>query len=117
MPPTSEEASRREKLAREHIDAVYGTAGDEFGATLFVSHHLSELDDSYWAEHTGTTTPDAQQVLRILELRPDPDEEDLDEEEEEMDILDFTLPGGVTQYVICVEFDESGGVAGVSMES
>ncbi|MEM8815821.1 MAG: DUF2004 domain-containing protein [Pseudomonadota bacterium] len=105
-----EEMSKREKLARAQINAVYGTPDDEFGATLFVSHHLDELDVSYWVKHTGTEKPDAQQVLKLLELRLDP-------EEDEIDVLDFTLPGGITNYVICVEFDESGNVAGVEMES
>jgi len=106
----SEEISKREKSARAHIDAVYGSPDDEFGATLFVSHHLDKLDASYWVKHTGNEKPDARQVLQLLELRLDP-------EEHEIDILDFTLPGAVTNYVICVEFDESGNVAGVSMES
>ena len=41
----------------------------------------------------------------------------MDEEEEPLDTLDFTLPEGVTDYVICVEFDDVGDVARVSMES
>ena len=106
----NEEVSKREKLARAHISAIYGTPDDEFGATLFVSHHLDELEVSYWAEHTGNEKPNAQQVLKLLELR-------FDSEEDEVDILDFTLPGGVTDYVICVQFDESGNVADISMES
>ena len=117
MRVNSEEISRRETAARAHIDAIYGTPEDEFGATLFVSHHLSELDASYWMKHTGTSKPDGRQVLRMLELRIDPEEEELDEEEEELDILDFTLPDGVTNYVICVEFDGSGNITRVSMES
>ena len=106
----SQEISKRENAARAQISAVYGTPDDEFGATLFVSHHLDEIDASYWVEHTGQAKPDAQQVLQLLELRLDP-------EEDEIDILDFTLPGAVTNYVICVEFDGSGNVTGVSMES
>ena len=117
MPTTSNDVSKRVAVARAHIEAVYGTPGDEFGATLFVSHHLSELDASYWMKHTGTDKPGAEQVLRLLELRIDPEEEELDEEEEKMDILEFTLPDGISNYVICVEFDESGDVASVSMES
>ncbi len=106
----SEEISKREKSARAHIDAVYGTPDDEFGATLFVAHHLDELDASYWVKHTGNEKPDARQVLQLLELHLDP-------EEDGIDILDFTLPGAVTNYVICVEFDESGNITSVSMES
>lgn len=117
MPANSEEISRREKAARAHIDTIYGTPEDEFGATLFVSHHLNELDASYWMKHTGTTEPDARRILQMLELRVDPEEEELDEEEEPLEILDFTLPDDVTNYVICVEFDDSGNVARVSMES
>ena len=80
----SQEISKRENAARAQISAVYGTPDDEFGATLFVSHHLDEIDASYWVEHTGQAKPDAQQVLQLLELRLDP-------EEDEIDILDFTL--------------------------
>ncbi len=71
----SNEMSRREKAARAHIEAIYRTSEDEFGATLFVSHHLGELDASYWKEHTGTGQPEPRQVLRLLELRIDPEEE------------------------------------------
>ena len=117
MPANSQEISRRERTARAHIDAVYGTPEDEFGVTLFVSHHLSELDASYWIKHTGTSKPDARKVLRLLEVCFDAEEEDLEEEEEPLDTLDFTLPEGATNYVICVEFDDSGDVARVSMES
>ncbi len=46
MTASSDGTSRREAAARAHIDAIYGTPEDEFGATLFVSHHLGELDDS-----------------------------------------------------------------------
>jgi hypothetical protein len=53
----------------------------------------------------------------MRELRVDPEEEDLDEEDEETDIFDFSLPDGVTNYIICVEFDGSGNIVRVSMES
>ena len=117
MPADSKEISRRETAARARIDAVFGTPEDEFGVSLFVSHHLSELDASYWIKHTGTSDPDARQVLRLLEVSFDSEEEDLEEEEELLDTLDFTLPDGATNYVICVEFDDSGNIARVSMES
>lgn len=117
MPANSEEISRLESAARAHIEAIYGTPEDEFGATLFVSHHLSDIDSSYWLKHTGTSEPKARQVLRMLEVRVDPEEEELDPEEEELNILDFSLPDAVTNYVISVEFDGSGGIVRVSMES
>ncbi len=117
MPAKSEEISDREAAARARIDAVYGTPEDEFDVTLFVSHHLSELDASYWIKHTGTSKPEARKVLRLLEVCFDSEEEDLAPEEEPRNSLDFTLPDGVTNYVICVEFDDSGNVASVVMES
>jgi hypothetical protein len=36
---------------------------------------------------------------------------------EGIDAFDFTLPGGVTNYVISVRFDDKGDVAEISMES
>lgn len=117
MPTDPEEALKREATARAHIAAVYGTPGDEFDVTLFVSHHLSELDASYWMKYTGTPEPDARQVLGILVLLTDPEEEDLPPEEEPLDTMDFSLPGGVTNYLICVEFDDAGKVIRVAMES
>ena len=111
MPSSSEEISRREIAARKHIEAIYGKPGDEYGVTLFVSHHLKEINPSYWAKHTGSDKPEAGQILGMLELRIDAEEED------EIEIFDFSLPGGVTDYVISVEFNESGGIVGVSMES
>ncbi|MCH9693475.1 MAG: DUF2004 domain-containing protein [Gammaproteobacteria bacterium] len=105
----SEELSRREVVARKHICAAYGKPGDEYGVTLFVSHHLAEIDAEYWVKYTGVSKPEPQQVLDILELRLDP--------EEDLDTLDFTLPANATDYVVCVGFDDAGKVVSVEMES
>ncbi len=40
-----------------------------------------------------------------------------DEDLETMEILDFSLPEEVTNYVICVSFDPKGEVVDISMES
>ena len=111
MPANPNEIKRREAAARAAIQKVFGTAEDEFGATLFVSHHLEELDAGYWKKHLFTETPEPRRVLELLELRErwaGPDE---------IDTFDFTLPEEVTQYVICVRFNESGEVSDVTMES
>jgi hypothetical protein len=34
-----------------------------------------------------------------------------------METFDFTLPDGVTNYIISVKFDEAGEVSEISMES
>ena len=117
MPANPAEVARREKIARAHIDAAYAAPGNEMGVTLFVSHHLKELDASYWKAHVGSGTPEPRQVLEVLELRSHWDSDDDEEEDDGIEMLDFTLPGGVTQYVICVEFDAAGNVARVAMES
>ena len=108
-----EEIKRREKKALAAIKMAFGTEDDEFGATLFVSHHLGEIEKSYWQKHLGTTEPKPERVLEILELRSHWSNED----EDGIDTFDFTLPGNVTNYVICVRFDEDGQVEEISMES
>lgn len=111
MPTNPDEIARREVAAREHISAVYGTPDDEFDATLFVSHHLDEIDAAYWTKHFATSEPEPRQVLKSLVLRSHWGGDD------EIENFDFTLPDGVTDYVICVAFNESGDVADISMES
>jgi hypothetical protein len=51
MPANPAEIKRREAAARAAIKQLFVTSEDEHGATLFVSHHLEELDSSYWRKH------------------------------------------------------------------
>jgi hypothetical protein len=69
MRANPDEIKRREAAARAAIKKAFGTADDEFGATLFVSHHLEELESSYWKKHLSTETPEPRLVLDLLELR------------------------------------------------
>ena len=69
MTATRDEIERREKSARDAIKHAFGTKADEFGATLFVSHHLDGIEQSYWQKHFGTANPEPSRVLDILELR------------------------------------------------
>tara|TARA_R110002111_G_scaffold196984_1_gene262819 strand:- start:147 stop:482 length:336 start_codon:yes stop_codon:yes gene_type:complete len=111
MPAKSDEIARRETVAREHIRAVYGTLDDEFGATLFVSHHLDEIEAAYWTKQLATSKPEPMQVLNMLVLRSHWGGDD------EIERFDFALPDEITSYVICVAFNDSGDVANISMES
>ena len=111
MPTNPDEIKRREAAARTAINKAFGTADDEFGATLFVSHHLEELDSSYWKKHLSTETPEPRRVLDLLVLRSHWGGDD------EIDTFDFTLPEEVTDYVISVTFDESGEVSEITTES
>ena len=111
MPANLAEIKRREAAARAAIKEAFGTPHDEFGATMFVSHHLEELDSAYWKKHFSTARPDAHRILDALVLRSHWGGDD------EIDTFDFTLPEEVTQYVVSVAFDEDGSVSGITMES
>lgn len=111
--PAKAEIERRRNAALTAIKQAFGTASDQYGATLFVAHHLEELEQDYWQEHCGTACPEPKQVLDLLTLHSHWG----DDEDDGIDNFDFSLPGDVTNYVISVSFDENGDVAGISMES
>jgi hypothetical protein len=104
------EVEKRAKLALDAIRKVYGTEAGEFSTTMFVEHHLEELPQNYWQEHTGTDAPDPSVVLGLLELKSNWGEEDIEN-------FDFSLPGDVTDYVLSVSFDGTGEINEISMES
>jgi predicted DNA-binding WGR domain protein len=107
------EVERRMAVALTAIKRMMGKREGKWSVTLFVSHHLKELEAAYWKKHTGKARPSAEKVLDLLELRSHWGEDD----EDGMDTFDFTLPGNVTNYVISVRFDEEGDVEDIEMES
>jgi hypothetical protein len=111
MPIDDATIQKRTESARAAIKAAYGTEDDEYGATLFVSHHLEEIESAYWEKHFGTVKPEPSKILDALVLRSEFEDDD------EIDTFDFTLPEEVTDYVICVTFDDEGEVVDISMES
>ena len=113
MPSQPSDDQHRESLARDAIYRAYEEDHERISVALFVEHHLTEIESEYWVEYFGATNPDPRLILETLVLQTDVE----DDEEEDADMLDFTLPGDATNYLICVRFDESGDVAGVSMES
>lgn len=117
MSTENDEIQRRTVVALNAIKQAFGSEGDEHGATRFVSHHLAELSADYWQEHCGTAQPETKQVLEILTLQSHWGEDEEEEEEDGIDHFDFSLPGGVTDYVISVSFDEDGEVEDITMES
>ncbi len=80
---------------------------NEFGTRLFLEHHLEELDSTELEEITGSDNPTIEELLKTIVW--------IDNESEEM--IDFSLPNDMTNYVICVHMDEDGNVEEVSMES
>lgn len=113
MTATPDEIERRRNAAIDAIRRAHGTAADEYGATLFVSHHLDEIDDKFWLKHSGVARPSPTQVLDMLVLRSHWGADD----DDGIDTFDFTLPDDATNYVISVEFNDNGHVSGVTMES
>jgi hypothetical protein len=111
MPIDNATIQKRTESARAAIKAAYGTEDDEYGATLFVSHYLEEIESDYWEKQFGTAKPEPSQILDSLVLRSEFEDDD------EIDTFDITLPGEVTDYVICVTFDDEGEVVDISMES
>jgi hypothetical protein len=107
------EIQRRKQLAVESIRRTFGTDEGEYGATLFVTHHLEELPGDYWQKHLGSDSPEPSKVLGLLQLRGHWGDGD----EDGIDVFDFTLPGEVTNYVLSVRFDGSGEIEEISMES
>ena len=91
-----------------YIISAYGTKADEFGVTLFIVHHLEELNSEYWKKRIGKESPVPEEILSILELR---------EAWDDGTTFDFTLPEDVTNYVVSVSFDESGEIEDITMES
>ncbi|WP_436898622.1 DUF2004 domain-containing protein [Acinetobacter gyllenbergii] len=103
----------REQLARRAmLDALENQQAED-SVELFIQHHLEEVESVYWQKHFGTATPTPLQVLAFLVL----DHQWKDEGLEPHDMLDFTLPDGITNYVICVSFDSKGQVIDIAMES
>src|SRR5262245_54893529 len=100
MPASHNEIKKREEAALAAIKHAFGTPEDEYGATLFVSHHLEEIEESYWRKHLGSTRPEPGSVIDILVLRSHWGDED----DDGIDTFDFTLPNEITNYVISVHF-------------
>jgi hypothetical protein len=111
MTKQATELARRENAARQAIKNGFDMEDEDSGVAMFVAFHLEELEPDYWQAQAGTPRPDPSAVLDLLMLREHWGEDD------EYEFLDFTLPGGVTSYVISVHFDEQGKVDDISMES
>ena len=80
---TEVEIKKRELAALESIKAAFGTEEDEYGATMFVSHHIEEIEPEYWLKHLGTAKPEPKSVLSILQFKDHWDDDC---------VFDFTLP-------------------------
>ena len=111
MPASRSVIEQRTSAALAAIKGAFGTEDDEYGATLFVSHHLEEIESSFWEKHLGSASPEPSSVMDLLRLQSHWGGDD------EIDTFDFTLPDGATNYVVSVAFDDDGKVVDITMES
>ncbi len=105
-----------EQAARLAIQQTYGTEEGEFGSTLFVEHHMEELTESDWEASIGKAKPSPDEILDALECKL------ILGDDGAVEGADFGFPGRggtgeVSQYLLAVSFDVSGGVEDISMES
>ena len=103
---------KREAVARAKLLELLGSEEGEFGSTLFVSHHKEELGSEYWKGEFGEVDPKPEEIIEGLVLVGSWDSEDGGN----IDTYDFSLPGGVSNYLLSVRFagDE---ISDVSMKS
>ena len=106
-------SSERQATARQAIKSFYGKPEGEYGPTLFVSHHLQELEPEFWLKTVGVQRPSPEQILDALVFVDAWTADDGDT----VNTFDFGLPGDVSNYLLSVRFEDDGRVQGVSMES
>jgi hypothetical protein len=110
---TRKKFDERQASARHAIKSLYGKPDGEYGPTLFVSHHLNEIEPGYWLKIVGIERPNPQQVLDALVLV----DTWASGGDETVDTLDFGLPEDASNYLLSVRFGDDGQVQDVSMES
>lgn len=106
-------SKERQVAAREAIKSLYGKPQGKYGPTLFVSHHLEEIEPEYWLRTVGVPQPSPEQVLEALVFM----DAWTSGSGDTVNTFDFRLPGNVTNYLLSVRFLDDGHVQYVSMES
>ena len=104
--------SEKEIAARAAVKSLIGKPEGEDSITLFVEHHLAELEADYFSNTYGTAMPEAIQIADSLVLVDSWSSED----DGHIDVFDFSLPDNVTNYLLSVRFSGDK-VEEVSMES
>ncbi len=104
---------QRQAAARQAIKSFYGEPKGEYGPTLFVSHHLKEIEPAYWLRTIGVSRPTPEQLLDALVL--------VDfwasGGGQSVNTFDLSLPETVSNYLLSVRFGDDGEIQDVSMES
>ena len=100
-------------IATAEILARHGTPEGEMNVDLFVSHHKEELSSNEWETCLGNAKPsDIEMPLKSLVLM----DSGIPKAMEQSKTYDFSLPNGLTNYMISVRF-VGDTVESVDMES
>ncbi|HSC89784.1 MAG TPA: DUF2004 domain-containing protein [Polyangiaceae bacterium] len=90
--------------------------GEESASGLYAVHHAEELPEAEWKKIFGSAPEETTEEAFLAQLRLDrvglyPGDA------ERCLVLDYTLPGEVTNYVLCVSIDANGQIEAIDMES
>lgn len=110
------DVSRFDLVARNAIRSDYSN-DSEGSSCLYLSHHAEEFSDEEMAQYFGSknvASLGVDQLLNAIHLNRIglyPGSEDY------VAVFDYTIDADATDYILAVEFDESGQVVGISMDS
>ncbi|MBK6907474.1 MAG: DUF2004 domain-containing protein [Rhodocyclaceae bacterium] len=110
------DAVRFDSSARSAIRTDFAD-DSEGSSSLYLIHHVDELSDEEREKYFGSKDAESlgvDQLLKALYLKriglyPDSDDYAA--------VFDYTVDEDATDYILAVEFDESGEVFGISMDS
>lgn len=110
------DAGRFDSIARNAMRIDYAD-DSEGSSSLYLSHHADEFSDEEREKYFGSKDAKSlgvDQLLKAIHLKriglyPDSDDN--------VAVYDYTIDEDATNYVLGVEFDESGEVLRVSMDS
>ena len=111
------DAARFDEIARDAFKAEFIEKPDEGTVGTYLSHHAEEIGEKDLLKIFGTADPDDLDIDHLLDalqlkrigLYPG--------SEEYSAVFDYTIDEQATDYVLAVEFNGDGEVAGISMDS
>jgi hypothetical protein len=110
------DVARFDSVARNAIRSDYNN-DSEGSSCLYLSHHAEEFSDKEIEQYFGSKNVESlgvDQLLNAIHLNRIglyPDSEDY------VAVFDYTIDADATDYILAVEFDKSGQVVGISMDS
>lgn len=111
-----EQADAFDTVARKAIRADFG-ADSESSSAEYLRHHIEEFSAGERLKYFGVQDMNVLGVehllksLRLQRIGLYPDSENY------VAVLDYSVAPGATQYILAVEFDASGAVLSISMDS